>query len=136
MIDERGLARQVTVAGFQANPYPWIANAELLVLARSRGLPNVIIEALAVGTPVVSTDCPSGPREILGDAFGDCLVPAGDAAALAQAIVRALAAPPDVSRADLMPYSADTVAAAYERVAIERVARREDADRTPRLQQR
>jgi glycosyltransferase involved in cell wall biosynthesis len=136
MIEERGLGRRVTVAGFQANPYPWIANAELLVLSSDHeGLPNVIVEALAVGTPVVSTDCPSGPREILGDVLCDYLVPTGDPAALAQAVARALAAPPDASRADLTPYGAETVAAAYERIAVERAGGNADAHATVGLQQ-
>jgi glycosyltransferase involved in cell wall biosynthesis len=120
MIDERGLNQRVTVAGFQANPYPFIAGAELLVLCSDHeGLPNVIIEALALGTPVVSTDCPSGPREILGPGLRDWLVPVGDAAALARTIGRALADPPDVSRVDLSAYAAGGVAAAYERIAAE-----------------
>jgi glycosyltransferase involved in cell wall biosynthesis len=121
MIEERGLKQRVTVAGFQANPYPYIAGAELLVLCSDHeGLPNVLIEALALGTPVVSTDCPSGPREILGPALAEWLVPVGDAAALVRTVGRALAAPPDASRADLSPYAADGVAAAYERIAAER----------------
>lgn len=122
MIEEHGLRDRVTVAGFQANPYPWIANAKLLVLSSDHeGLPNVIIEALALGTPVVSTDCPSGPREILGTALRDCLVPVGDAAALARAISDALANPPDVTRVDLSPYATEGVAVAYERIAAERM---------------
>ena len=120
MIEERSLGGRVTVAGFQANPYPWIANAKLLILSSDHeGLPNVIIEALALGTPVVSTDCPSGPREILGTALADCLVPVGDPAALAQAIGRALVDPPDVTRVDLSVYATDGVTAAYERIAAE-----------------
>jgi heptosyltransferase-3 len=118
MVDARGLTGRVRIIGFQPNPYPWIAGADLLVLCSDHeGLPSVIIEALAVGTPVVSTDCPSGPREILGKAFPECLVPVGDVAALSQAISRALVHPPDPARADLTSYNIATVVAAYEHLA-------------------
>jgi glycosyltransferase involved in cell wall biosynthesis len=120
LVAARGLEQRVQVAGFQHNPYPWIAGAELLILSSDHeGLPNVIIEALLLGVPVVSTDCPSGPREILGDALRECLAPVGDAAALRTAIGRALARPPDVSRVDLSRYAAPRVIAAYERLAAE-----------------
>jgi glycosyltransferase involved in cell wall biosynthesis len=119
MIDARGLIARVRIAGFQPNPYPWIANAELLVLCSDHeGLPGVLIEALACGTPAVSTDCPSGPREILA-AFPECLVPCGDAAALASAISRALTAPPDTTRADLSAYGIAAVLTTYERLVAE-----------------
>jgi glycosyltransferase involved in cell wall biosynthesis len=117
MIDSRGLADRVFVAGFQLNPYPWIAGADLLVLCSDHeGLPNVLIEALACSTPVVSTDCPSGPREILA-AFPECLVPCGNAATLAKAISDNLAGPIDPDRADLSSYAMSNVVAAYERLA-------------------
>jgi glycosyltransferase involved in cell wall biosynthesis len=117
MIDSRALADRVFVAGFQPNPYPWIAGADLLVLCSDHeGLPNVLIEALACSTPVVSTDCPSGPREILA-ALPQCLVPCGDAAALAQAISGNLASPVDTGKADLPIYDMNRVVAAYERLA-------------------
>lgn len=117
LIDERGLTNRVRIAGFQTNPYPWLAGADLLVLCSDHeGLPNVLIEALACGTPVVSTDCPSGPAEILA-ALPDCLVPCGDADALAGAMDRALTRPPDISRVDLRAYDQNTVAEAYENLA-------------------
>lgn len=120
MITARGLEARVRVAGFQANPYPWIAHAALLVLSSDHeGLPNVIIEALALGTPVVSTDCPSGPREILGATCPKCLVPPGDPAALANAIARALVHSMATAKVDLSVYNADVVTAAYERLAAE-----------------
>lgn len=117
LIDERHLSERVWIAGFQPNPYPWIAHADLLVLSSDHeGLPGVLIEALACGTPAVSTDCPSGPREILA-AFPECLVPCNDAEALSTAIRRCLATPPDPARASLSAYGVDGIAAAYERLA-------------------
>jgi glycosyltransferase involved in cell wall biosynthesis len=117
MIDERGLADRVLIAGFHANPYPWIAGAELLVLCSDyEGLPNVLIEALVCGTPAISTDCPSGPSEIL-ESFPDCLVPCSDIAALAAAIARTLSNPPDLTWVDLSRYEVDAVLDAYERLA-------------------
>lgn len=88
-----GLARQLHVAdlvslpGFVENPRPYFQAADLLVVSsRVEGFGNVIVEALEQGTPVVSTDCPSGPREILeGGRFG-ALVPVGDVNALASGI--------------------------------------------------
>ncbi len=118
LIAAEGLAGRVHVAGFQPNPYPWVAGADLLVLSSDHeGLPNVIIEALAVGTPVVATDCPSGPREILGAALPGCLAPVDDADALAAAIGRALAQRPATGDVDLAAYDAPAVAARYEALA-------------------
>ena len=123
LIAQRDLARRVTIADFQANPYPWMAGADLLVLCSDHeGLPNVLIEALACGTRVVSTDCPSGPREILGGELAQWLVPCDDAAALAAAMRAALAAPrpaQEVVTAALAPYAADRALAAWETLARE-----------------
>ncbi|MCX7148614.1 MAG: glycosyltransferase [Rhodocyclales bacterium] len=123
LIAQLALMRRVVIADFQANPYPWMAAADLLVLCSDHeGLPNVLIEALACGTRVVSTDCPSGPREILKGELAQWLVPCGDADALAQAMHAALAAPkpaPDVVAAALTPYAADRALAAWETLARE-----------------
>lgn len=117
------LERRVTIADFQANPYPWMAAAELLVLCSDHeGLPNVLIEGLACGTRVVSTDCPSGPREILRGSLAQGLVPCGDAAALAAAMQLALTRPrPDAAavNAALAPYDAATALDAWEALARE-----------------
>jgi glycosyltransferase involved in cell wall biosynthesis len=111
LIAGAGLKRRVTIADFQANPYPWMAGADLLVLCSDHeGLPNVLIEALACGTRVVSTDCPSGPREILRGELARGLIPCNDANALAQAMQAALAAPKpgtDIVAAALAPYDAE-----------------------------
>lgn len=87
MIDSFDLADKVVIAGFQKNPYPWINHAEMLVLSSDHeGLPNVLVEALMLNTRVVSTDCPSGPREILNELADQCLAPTGDDKALAERI--------------------------------------------------
>ena len=91
-----GIRDHVDFPGFVANPYPFMASADLFVLSsRAEGLPTVIVEAMACGCPVVSTDCPVGPAEILeGGRLGE-LVPVGDPRALAEAMDLALNRSPD-----------------------------------------
>lgn len=73
--------------GFVGNPYKFLARSRAFVLSSQwEGLPSALIEALACGTPVISTDCRSGPREILEDGRWGKLVPVGDAAALSNAM--------------------------------------------------
>jgi len=88
--DELGIGEIVEFAGFDPNPYRYIAAADVFALSsRWEGFGNVLVEALAAGICVVSTDSPSGPREILGSGcFGE-LVPVGDYNALARGILRA-----------------------------------------------
>jgi len=96
LASDLGIADRVIFAGFHPDPSPFYATADLFVLSSDyEGLPTVLIEALSFGLPVVSTDCPSGPAEILeGGRFGR-LVPVGGAHVLARAMEGALVAPVD-----------------------------------------
>jgi glycosyltransferase involved in cell wall biosynthesis len=87
LIDDLGLQGSVDLPGFVKNPYGYLRRADVFVLSSLwEGLPNVLIQALALGTPVVATDCPSGPAEILENGRWGKLVPVGDAGQLARAI--------------------------------------------------
>ncbi|MFA5940517.1 MAG: glycosyltransferase [Sinimarinibacterium sp.] len=113
---ELGVQDNVHLAGFQGNPYAWLARADLFVLSSAwEGSPNALTEALALGVPSVSTDCPSGPREILdGGRYGP-LVPVGDAAAMTRAMRETLRnpLPADRLRAAVDEYRAETSARRY-----------------------
>jgi glycosyltransferase involved in cell wall biosynthesis len=86
-----GVAADLDLPGFVANPYAYMARAAAFALSSlHEGLPGVLIQALACGCPVVSTDCPSGPREILDGGRYGRLVPVGDHEALARAILACL----------------------------------------------
>ena len=115
MIEARGLASRVTVAGFRENPYPWYANAAALVLTSDfEGMPNVLVEALACGTPVVSTDCPSGPREVLTGSMSRYLVPPGDTDAIAARLRDVVQSRPDIDPDVIALFQHDKVLAAVE----------------------
>lgn len=88
---ELGIASDVDLPGYVPDPLPWLARARLFVLSsRYEGLANVLVEALAAGTNVLSTDCPSGPREILRDGDVAPLVPIGDADAMVEEMIACL----------------------------------------------
>jgi glycosyltransferase involved in cell wall biosynthesis len=92
---KHGIAGRVMFVGQVSDPFAWLMRARVAVCASVyEGLGNAIVEALACGTPVVSTDCPYGPREILQGGRYGTLTPVGDAAAMAAAIDEALTATP------------------------------------------
>lgn len=86
-----GIADSVVFLGFNSNPYPWMKRAKLLVhSAKFEGLPTVLIEGLMLDKLMVSSDCPTGPREILDDGRAGLLVPVADAQAMAEAMHKML----------------------------------------------
>lgn len=95
VVDECGLTPgEVQMPGFVSNPFAYLSRSAAFVLSsRWEGFGNVLVEALACGAPVISTDCPSGPCEILEDGRWGQLVPAGDVQALAQAMDFVLSSP-------------------------------------------
>lgn len=93
-----GVADKVLFPGFRVTPGDWYASADLFVLTSDyEGFGNVLVEALHFGLPVVATDCPHGPAEVLGNGRWGRLVPVGDAAGLAAAMAEALATPVDAA---------------------------------------
>jgi glycosyltransferase involved in cell wall biosynthesis len=91
LADNLAITEKVSFVGFQKNPYKFISKADIFVLSsRYEGLPMVILEAMACGRPVVSTDCKSGPRELLDNGKHGVLVPTEDIDALSSAILKLL----------------------------------------------
>lgn len=115
LVRESGVVRDVALPGWIVNPYPHLVRSSLFVLSsRWEGLPTVLIEALFCGLPVVSTDCPSGPREILADGKHGVLVPVGDVDALARAMEGVLAAAVErPGRESWLPFAQDVVVDRY-----------------------
>ncbi len=122
--DALGIGDAVYLAGYREDALRYIANADAFVLASTtEGAPMVLVEAMACGVPVVSTDCPVGPRELLGDGRFGLLVPLGDASAMAEALTTVLTDPMlreslvEAGRRRADDFSPSTVARAYLRVA-------------------
>jgi glycosyltransferase involved in cell wall biosynthesis len=86
-----GVLEDVAFLGFQQNPYKYMARADIFVLSSLyEGFPNVVLEAMACGTPVIATHCPGGIQEIITNGVNGILVPIGDEKALSNAILRVL----------------------------------------------
>lgn len=119
MLGRYGIQDRVILAGFRKNPYPWLKHADLLVLCSDReGMPNVLIEAMICGTQVVSTDCPSGPREVMKGELARHLVPVNDIHALVSAMRDALAHPIQPDGMEYEKFTAPYVAKKYESLGL------------------
>jgi len=114
---EQGVEEDVDLPGFSANPYAFLARSSMFVLSSAwEGAPNALVEALAVGTPAVSTNCPSGPEEILEGGRLGPLAPVGDPQALCEAMEKAWRSPLDAETLKASArdrYSPSQSAAAY-----------------------
>ena len=116
LADQLNIAERVIFKGFQTNPLPWIRHARLLVLSSdSEGFGNVLVEALLLDTPAVSTRCPGGPAEILTGELARGLSDMNDES-LAQTLQDIYAAPPSIDRATLQRYSAEKVCEQYRQL--------------------
>lgn len=117
LAQELDISDDFQLPGHVKNPYAYFRRASVFVLSSAwEGLPNVLIEAMACGCPVVSTDCPSGPSEILDEGRVGRLVPVGDAVKLAEAVTETLDSPadPEVVIRRARHYSFDRVISDYE----------------------
>jgi glycosyltransferase involved in cell wall biosynthesis len=115
-IAELDIANEVELLGYCSNPLPYMAKADALVLSsRYEGFGNVIVESLACGTSVVSTDCPYGPSEILADGKYGRLVKIGDPEGMAQAMLEMLQRPfpPSLLRARAAEFSVEAIGRKY-----------------------
>lgn len=90
-----GVADDIWMPGFMENPFQWMRSATVFVLSsRYEGFPNVLVQALACGARVISTDCHSGPAEILSHGYPGRLFPVGNVSALSEAIIECILEPP------------------------------------------
>jgi glycosyltransferase involved in cell wall biosynthesis len=110
------LEEDVMLPGFVSNPFAYMARSAVFVLSSKwEGLPGVLIQALACGCPVISTDCPSGPAEVLDNERYGSLVPVGGVESLARAIERTLDDPPprELLKEGSRRYASDVVVRDY-----------------------
>jgi len=119
LIKELGISESVALPGFVPNPYPYMAAATVFVLSSLfEGLPSVLIEAMAAGIRLVSTDCESGPKEILSNGLYGKLVAVGDVPGIVEAIISSLDEPVDLEalRQRSADFSIEKVSTQYQKV--------------------
>ncbi|WP_309498462.1 glycosyltransferase [Sulfurovum sp.] len=117
MIDALGIGNKVEILGFTKNPYPVIKNAKLLILSSEReGLPTVLIESLILGTAVVSTNCHSGPSEILTADLSPYLAKINNPKELSDKIELALGHYPEIEDAYIEKFKAEAVFKKYQKI--------------------
>lgn len=120
-----GITSRLWMPGFVENPWWYMARSDVFALSSHwEGFARVLLEAVACGIPVVSTDCPSGPRELLGSIASARLVPVGDSLQLAQAIGDVIASPVSAVNQGLDAFRPACIAAQYHRVVQSAVHRR------------
>lgn len=119
LIKDLKLEKDVSLPGFTENPLEYLKGADAFVLSSlTEGLPTVIIEALYTGVPIVSTDCPSGPLEILENGKYGVLTPVGDFKALSHGIQQVLATPPSLEsqRKRALDFTSEKAVKGYEKL--------------------
>jgi glycosyltransferase involved in cell wall biosynthesis len=118
---QQGVGDDTALLGYVPNPFAYMARASVFVQSSlSEGFGNALVEALACGCPVVSTDCPTGPAEILDNGRFGALVPVGDDAAMANAILATLDSPPEAEtlRGRAQMFSVERAVDRYEELMV------------------
>ena len=123
--EDLNIAQDTAFLGFANNPYKYMAKSDLFVLSSLwEGFPNVLVEAMACGTPVISTNCPSGPDEIITHGANGLLVPPADHEALAESILKLLNdermrhSLSDAARKKVVDYDVTNIIREYEELFI------------------
>jgi glycosyltransferase involved in cell wall biosynthesis len=125
LVSQKHLSQRVHFIPWQQNPYAWIKKAKLLVhTAKSETFGRVILEALALDTPVVCTDIPCGPSEILTGVLSKYLVPLNDPEKLVATIEKALEEYPKITQEHLNKFQIDTIAKSYLQIIHDREQKR------------
>lgn len=108
LAENLGIRNDIDIVGFVENPYAYMRKSDLFLLtSKWEGFGNVLVEAMACGTPVISTDCPNGPREILDNGKYGKLVPVGDIEALTKAVLNHFLKPSSVDKESLLSRAND-----------------------------